>query len=63
MARLIKDEKLNKEQREMVLAAFVHRSTVECPRSQWIKSHSFLFTNDGKQLVNRNEVPNYPLPW
>jgi hypothetical protein len=80
MARLIKGEKLNEEQREMVFAAFVHRGTVECPRSpssfqrgggpfsrptddEWIKSHSFWFTNDGKQLVNHNEVPNYPLPW
>jgi hypothetical protein len=80
MARLIEGEKLSEEQREMVLAAFIHRGTVESPRSpsavqsgggpfsrptddEWIRSHSFWFTNDGKQLVNRNEVLNYPLPW
>jgi hypothetical protein len=31
MPRLIKGQKLTHEQREMVLAAFIHRDTVECP--------------------------------
>ena len=76
MARLIKGEKLNEEQREMVLAAFVHRGTVECPRSpssfqggpfsrptddEWIKSHSFWFTNDGQAVGQPQRSAELPI--
>jgi hypothetical protein len=79
MPRLIKGQKLTHEQREMVLAAFIHRDTVEYPwirgegdipngpfarqtDEDWIRSHSFWFADDGKQLENRNEVSQFPFP-
>ena len=78
MARLIKGQKLTHEQREMVLAAFIHRDTVECPL---IRGEGDLPTGpfarqtdedwirshsfwfaDDGKLENRNEVPQFPFP-
>lgn len=63
MPVLIRGDRLNERQRRQVLAAFVHRNTVEKPDprqgirqrkemdAEWLAAHSFWFINDGSRLA------------
>jgi hypothetical protein len=69
---LIKGSELNDSQRKQVLAAFVHRNTVEHPflkagglrnytDAQYIAEHAFYFVKDGSRLTftHRYCEPHY----
>jgi hypothetical protein len=50
---LIKGEKLNRAQREQVLAAFVHRHLDMTTKTddEWLNTHAFHFVKDGSRLM------------